>query len=427
MLGVLRVRDFRLLATGQLLSSLGDWLLLVAAPFYVLRLTGSTLATGLSLAAETVPALLLGPVAGVFADRWDRRRTMLVTDLARAAAVALLLLVHHREQVWLVYAALFTESAFGQFFNPARRALIPAVVGRGPDLDQANSLAALVAGAVQLVGGPVGGALYALTGFTPAVAVDIGSYLASAALVAAIGVRAAPVAAGREGSGREGSGPTLLRGFLDDVRGGAAHIRATRGFPVVLVVAAVCFGGNAVLTALLVPYVDTVLHADAQLMGWLFAALGAGFLAGAPLSRLVAARLPARTVAVTALGFLSVVFAAAFDVRDTAADLVLFALIGPPAVCFTVTVDTFIARSTPDHLMGRAGAAYGMSQAAATLLGAVGGAVLGQRLGILPTTNLAALLVAASACTALLIPRQLGDGHGSVRLEARLDRADLPS
>src|SRR3954447_15838356 len=82
---VLRVRNYRLVATADLLSSLGDWLLLVAAPYFVLRLTGSTLATGLSLAAETVPSLLLGPVAGVFADRWDRRRTMLAVDLSRAA------------------------------------------------------------------------------------------------------------------------------------------------------------------------------------------------------------------------------------------------------------------------------------------------------------------------------------------------------
>ncbi|MEY9864116.1 hypothetical protein ABH935_009770 [Catenulispora sp. GAS73] len=64
MLGTLHNRDYRLILTGQLLSSIGTWLLLVAAPFFVLRLTGSTMATGLSMAAETVPAVLLGPVAG---------------------------------------------------------------------------------------------------------------------------------------------------------------------------------------------------------------------------------------------------------------------------------------------------------------------------------------------------------------------------
>lgn len=100
MLGTLRIRDYRLLLTGQLLSSTRNWLLLVAAPFFVFRLTGSTMATGLSMAAETVPAILLGPVAGVFVDRWDRRWTMIATDALRAGAVLLLLLVHSRLVVW---------------------------------------------------------------------------------------------------------------------------------------------------------------------------------------------------------------------------------------------------------------------------------------------------------------------------------------
>lgn len=73
MIRVLRIRDFRLLLAGQLLSNSGDWLLLVAAPLFVFELTASTMATGLTLTAESVPAILLGPVAGVFADRWDRR------------------------------------------------------------------------------------------------------------------------------------------------------------------------------------------------------------------------------------------------------------------------------------------------------------------------------------------------------------------
>jgi len=63
MLGVLRIRDYRLLLAGQLLSNIGDWLLLVAAPYFVFELTGSTLATGLTLTAESVPAIVLGPLA----------------------------------------------------------------------------------------------------------------------------------------------------------------------------------------------------------------------------------------------------------------------------------------------------------------------------------------------------------------------------
>jgi MFS family permease len=399
--GVLRIRDYRLVATGQLLSSLGDWLMLVAAPYFVLRLTGSTLATGLSMGAETVPALLLGPAAGVFADRWDRRRTMLAADLLRAASVALMLLVHHPGQVWLIYLALLAEASFGQFFGPAQQALIPALVGRGPQLGAANSLAALIGGTVRLVGGPLGGALYALIGFAPVVALDVGGYLASAVLILAISHRREPA---ESAPARAAAGGTPWRRFMGEARDGAAHIRVTPGLPGLFTAAGVFLFGNAALTALLVPYTGTVLHAAAGTLGLLFGALGVGYLAGAPLSRIVAAHYTERTVMTASLATLGVVFAAAFNVHDTAWALVLFTLIGPPGVCFLTTASTYLARHTPDRLLGRASAAYGMLQAGATLTGMVAGAVLGQQLGIGVTVNLAALTVAASALAALRIP-----------------------
>ncbi|MBR7829978.1 MFS transporter, partial [Actinospica sp. MGRD01-02] len=189
---VLRIRDYRLVLAGQFLSSIGDWLLLVAAPFFVFALTGSTMATGLTLTAESLPAILLGPAAGVFADRWDRRRTMIAMDLLRGGAVCSMLAVHGRGDVWIVYAALTLEAAFSQFYNPARRALVPSLVGRGPELSAANALSQLVGGVIRLVGGPLGGALYVLFGFHLVVIMDIASYALSAALATLIHHRGPP-------------------------------------------------------------------------------------------------------------------------------------------------------------------------------------------------------------------------------------------
>ncbi|WP_405623370.1 MFS transporter [Streptomyces sp. NBC_00076] len=420
MFEVLRVRNYRLVATAELLSSLGDWLLLVAAPYFVLRLTGSTLATGLSLAAETVPALLLGPVAGVFADRWDRRRTMLTVDLSRAAVVALMLLVHHPDQVWLIYVALIGEASLGQFFGPARRALVPALVGRGPQLAAANSFFALVAGTVRLVGGPLGGALYALVGFAPVVSLDATSYLASALLITTIRHRPEPA------SRPHRKDTTVLRRFASDLRDGTMHLLTAPGLPAVLAAASVFFLGNAALTALLVPYTGTLLRAGAGTLGLLFAALGAGYLAGAPLSRATAAHLSDRTVMISSLAGLSVVFAVTFNIRNLAWALVLFVLIGPPGVCFLVTVDTYLARCTPDALLGRVSSAYGMLQAAATLAGMLCGAVLGQRAGISITADLAALCVAIAAVAALRVPRPTtpdGRDTGDPSIPAPPDRS----
>ena len=90
MLQALRIRDFRLLWAGGLISSLGSWLLTLAIPTHIFLVTGSLRATGLTVAAEYLPLLVLGPVAGVFADRWDRRRLLIGTNLFCAGAVAVL-------------------------------------------------------------------------------------------------------------------------------------------------------------------------------------------------------------------------------------------------------------------------------------------------------------------------------------------------
>ena len=88
MLRALLVRDFRLLWAAGLVSSLGSWLLVLAVPAHVFLVTRSLAASGLTMAAEYLPWLLLGPVAGVLADRWDRRRLMIAADVFLAGAVA---------------------------------------------------------------------------------------------------------------------------------------------------------------------------------------------------------------------------------------------------------------------------------------------------------------------------------------------------
>src|SRR6059058_3864568 len=83
----LRQRDFALVGAGQLVSRLGNVMVLIALPFFVYRTTGSVLATGGTFLAASVPAVLVGPVAGVAADRFPARQVMIVADLARAVGV----------------------------------------------------------------------------------------------------------------------------------------------------------------------------------------------------------------------------------------------------------------------------------------------------------------------------------------------------
>ena len=158
MLAVLRQRDFSLLWFGGVLSVIGDFFLFIALPFFVYERTGSVLSTGAMFAAETLPRLLFGSVAGVFVDRWDRKRTMVLADLSRALILLPLLAVAAGGPLWLVYAVAFVEATVSQFFLPAKNALVPNLVA-DRHLTAANSLNSMGQDVPSLVGPLLGGAL----------------------------------------------------------------------------------------------------------------------------------------------------------------------------------------------------------------------------------------------------------------------------
>ena len=101
----------RLLWGGGLVSSVGSWLLVLAVPAHILAVTGSLRDTGLTFAAQYLPQLVLGPVAGAVADICDRRRLMIWTNLCCAGAVAVMLLGTAPGRYWVLYAALAAENA----------------------------------------------------------------------------------------------------------------------------------------------------------------------------------------------------------------------------------------------------------------------------------------------------------------------------
>src|SRR5687767_1307664 len=128
MLALLRRRNFGLLWFGGLISVAGDWVLFAALPFFVYQRTGSTLATAGMIVAELVPHVVLGTVAGVFVDRWDRRAILVVTNVAQAVTVAVLILVAEPGMLWLVYVVAAAQSSLAALSGPAETSLVPALV-----------------------------------------------------------------------------------------------------------------------------------------------------------------------------------------------------------------------------------------------------------------------------------------------------------
>jgi MFS family permease len=185
MFTLLRQRNFALLWFGGLISLMGDRVLLIALPYFVYQQTGSTFACAVMVAAELLPRLLFGSVAGVFVDRWDRKRVMVITSIAQGIIILPLLLVQSAESRWIVYVVSFFQTTFAMFFGPAENALLPLLVPEA-DLLPANSLNALNNNFARLIGRLIGGAILAISGLSGVVLFDSITFVIAGLMIFAI-------------------------------------------------------------------------------------------------------------------------------------------------------------------------------------------------------------------------------------------------
>jgi len=188
---MLQLRPFRFLWLSGLISQVGDWLLAIALPVYLYQATGSTFATGAMFVAQSFPRLICGLAAGVFVDRWDRRRILMATDVARGLLLLGLLGVHPRDSLLPLYSVVACDSLLALFAVPAQHAIVPAVVGER-DIATANSIRALSWELARLGAPPLGGFIFIRFGFSSIVIIDSVSFFASAALMQRLVVQHRP-------------------------------------------------------------------------------------------------------------------------------------------------------------------------------------------------------------------------------------------
>ncbi len=401
MLAVLRQRNFALLWLGGLISLAGDWVLITALPFYLYGRTGSALATSAWLMAYLLPAALLGSVAGVFVDRWDRRRTMIACNLARGTLLPLLLVAQVADALWIFYVVAVCQAALGAFFGPAENALLPTLIGEA-QLVPANALNVLNNNLARLIGPPLGGVLFGLIGLPGVVLADSASFLIGGALIALVAL--SPPARPPEIAPTPDARTTwdaVWRGWL----GGLGLIRRERLVAIVFAVVGIATFADSMNSALLVPFVDTVLGAGAQSFGWLLTvqALG-GLLASTAIGRVERMLSPARLLAFSLIGIgLMSLTLVAFPSLGLA--LAFSALGGVPAVGYQVGMQTLLQRGVADAYRGRIFGALDTTNALLRLggLGLAGG--LGDVIGILPTLwVMGGLRVLAGVVALLAVP-----------------------
>lgn len=393
--------SFARLWLASLINEAGNWVLIIALPFYVYDLTGSTLATGAMFMAAVVPRLALGSVAGVFVDRWDRRRTAVIADLARVVVLLPLLLVRSPELVWVVYVVGFTETMLGQFAGPAKTALLPRLVA-DDEIVAANGLYAMSSEINRLIGPLLGAALLGTIGLSGIVLFDSATFLLSGLLIALI---AAP--AGRPSATEAAPAASALRRVGAEWLAGLRLVRHDRLAWAVFAGLGVATIGEGMLNVVLVPFVRQVLGGGPTEFGWIMAAQAIGGLSGGLMLSRWGDRLPARRLVPASgalLGLLLVVFSFG---PPLALVLALAALAGLAVMGFYATLVALLQRGVSDAYRGRVLGALATTTALLALLGMVLAGLLGERLGPAPLVAAdGALALLAAGLVAALLPRQ---------------------
>lgn len=396
-----RSAAFRVIWAGQTASIFGDRFTGIALPWLLLQQTRSPLAAALVTAALYLPPLLLAVPAGVLADRTSRRRLMVGSDLARAAALAAVVavgLAGRLPPLWLLVVVVLTLGTGGLFFQVAYRAWLPDVV---PDVSLGRATAALEASdaAGTLAGPALAGTLIQLIGPALTLGADAVSYVVSALSLVAVRTGTQPRREPRAAAEFERS---QLRTLADEALAGIRLILAVPVQRLLLGVALALALVAGTIELLLATLAQIQLHLPAWQAGLIFGAGGVGgLLASALVPRLRETRWRADLAlagAVAAGGSLGLALAGSLGPHMGFAVALLANLLLDGAVSLGfILVGTQRMLITPRSARGRVNAANQLSSALARGLGLVAVGVLASRGSASPAfLALAASLVAAA-------------------------------
>ena len=186
--------NFRYLWGGQVVSLLGDWFNLIASAILIAELTGSGFAVGVLFTIRMLAPFLIAPIAGIFADRYNRKHLLIITDIVRVFIVFGFLFVQDENDVWLLYTLTTLLFAVSGFFSPARSAILPDVTS-ARELGTANTLGAATWSVMLAVGAAIGGLTTGFFGSQTAFVIDGLTFFVSAALLLQIKLPGPPSAA----------------------------------------------------------------------------------------------------------------------------------------------------------------------------------------------------------------------------------------
>jgi MFS family permease len=269
-LRALRSRNYRLFFSGQSISLIGTWMTRVATSWLVYRLTDSAVLLGISSFAGQIPAFFLAPIAGVWVDRWDRHRTLVVTQtlsMIQSFALAVLALTHVINVPEVIVLA-FAQGLINAFDMPARQSFVVQMVEHREDLSNAIALNSSMVNVARLIGPAVGGVLIAAVGEGYCFLFDGISYVA--VIVSLLLMRVAAHAPRK-----------AERRVLAELNEGWRYVMESVAIRSILLQLGVISLAGMPYTVLMPIMASQVLHGGPHTLGFLMAATGVGALAGA--------------------------------------------------------------------------------------------------------------------------------------------------
>lgn len=418
-------RDYTRLWYGQAVSVVGDEVFSTTLALWVATRLGRghswapAAMSGVLLSAGAA-ILVVGPLAGVFVDRWNRKLLMLRTEVVRALLVAVVAAVAFLPQrdlpaaAWLtlIYLTVFAVNAAGMFFMPARLVILGEIVPGDADRARASGIEQSTQATAAIIGPPLAAPLLFTVGVQWALVLNAASYLVSYAAIRSVRATGAGAGAGPEG----GRG-----GFRREFAAGLRFLAGSRLLLGITVIAVVAQLGTGALNTLQVFFVTGNLHAPARLYGLLATAFGIGAVAGGLCSGRAVRWLGARTLLCASAAMTGGLVLLYARQASFAAGLVVFGLIALVVAMLNTAVTPLLLKAAPPRYLGRVTAVFmpasSLSQMlsmalagwlASGALRGLHGSVLGVHVGPVDTIfSVAALLMVASGLAGMIaLPRE---------------------
>lgn len=400
---LLKLRDFRLLWIGQALSVFGDSLTALALLVLINQVTGSVAAVATMAIVMALPQVVFGLIAGVYVDRADRKRLMIVSDVLRGLLVLGFVLFQTADQIWLLYLLGFLQAMVGTFFLPARSAITPLLVPERALLaaNSLNETSRIVCG---LLGTAAAGVIFAVFG-SPwmAFVIDAATFVVSAGLLALMRVPQLP----STGAGHAPGGAGAVLGQLGE---GVGLILRSRLLSGALVAAGVTMLGFGAVNVLIVPFVLNDLGAGETWFAGLNAAQTAAMILSGAAVTALATKLQPTSMVTLALIATGALVAAVALVPNVWWLLGLLFLIGLCVTPLQASIATIVQTAVENNVRGRVGAALSTLISSMNLLsmGLAGG--LGALVGVRNVFVLAGGLAIVAGLAGGLVFRERGAG-----------------